>query len=239
MATTVERIGFFSNVNQIILFYVGLLTFIILILYFIWRKMNEVIPELETYTLDELSRFKKDENYDMKTYISIKGRVFDISEHDMFLPEGKYYKLAGHEVGVALAKGSLEDKYIDNLDISILTHNEKKMLTQVYLNFSNDFDLVGHLKEWVDKYGLEETIPKTEKKKRTLGLDTRKNVKLENLEKIEVKDDVKELSKDVKKEVKKEVKETKKEEVIISDGDDEKDKKESTLKKRKKKTVPK
>lgn len=232
-----ERVGLFTNTNEVIIFYFALITFIIIIFVYIWRKMTEVIPDIESFTLEELSRFKKYQNYKMKTYISIKGRVFDVSEHEMFQPKGKfnffvnnlgkYYKLAGHEIGISLAKGTLDDKYIDSIDCSLLNSTEKKLLKQVYLNFCNDYDLIGHLKEWVDKYGLEDPLPlQKEKKKRVLGVDTRKSVKLNESDK-EIKEE-KEEKKDEQK---------KQKEFNIEDGDDEKEKKDSTLKNRKKKNL--
>lgn len=141
-------------------------------------------------SLYELARYRKDENYEGKTYISIKGRIFDISEHELFQPAAKYFKLAGTEAGIALAKSDISDKWINSMDTTILTNTEKKFLNQHYLHFSNDFEVVGYLQEWIDKNGLEAkakdpSLEKKDKPKRVLGLDTRKSKSdLEQFEKI-------------------------------------------------------
>jgi hypothetical protein len=88
-----------------------------------------------------------------------------------------------------LAKGVVEEKYIDSLDLGLLDHQEMKYLSKHFAYFSDDFDVVGHCKEWIDKHGIDLPKPK-DKSSRKLGEDTRKNAskfgELEMLEKIEV-----------------------------------------------------
>ena len=90
---------------------------------------------------------------------------------------------------LALAKGVVEEKYIDSLDLTLLNHQESKYLTKHFNYFSEDYEVIGHCKEWIDKHGIELPKPK-DKSNRKLGEDTRKNTsmvdELSMLEKVEV-----------------------------------------------------
>jgi predicted heme/steroid binding protein len=83
-------------------FYVGLISFLFAIGYWVYKKIQEVdsLPELEEFTLEDLEKFNGMDNYDMKVYISIRGRVFDITEHPLFQPGEKYNSLTGHEASI-------------------------------------------------------------------------------------------------------------------------------------------
>jgi predicted heme/steroid binding protein len=191
------RYPIFGTWNGFLIFYVVLIVFIVAVSIWAWRKTSEILPEVETMTLEDLSHFKQPANFDMKTYISIRGIIFDITDNEMFWPKGKYYKLAGTEASIALAKSDLGDKYVNSLDLSQLTQTERKFLNAHYMNFSEDYKVVGYLKEWGDKYGNEANKPPVakEKTKRVLGIDTRKKESApieENVEKITIPPSIKE-----------------------------------------------
>eukprot|EP01080_Neovahlkampfia_damariscottae_P012775 gene12775-7049_t len=183
------------NWKFVVGFYTGLLSFLFIIGYWVYKKIQEVdaLPELEEFTLEDLEKFNGVDNYDLKTYISVRGRVFDITDHPLFKPGEKYNALTGHEASIvsllALAKGVVEEKYIDSLDLNLLNHQESKYLSKHFSYFSEDYEVVGHCKEWIDKHGLELPKPKN-KTNRRLGEDTRKNTsqidELAMLEKVEV-----------------------------------------------------
>ena len=72
-------------------------------------------------------------------YFSVNGTVFDVSEgRDFYGPGGPYELFAGHECGVALAKFSFDDTYLNDMKgCENLNFGEKEELNNWIDKFTN------------------------------------------------------------------------------------------------------
>ena len=72
------------------------------------------------FTIKQLSHFDGTHDEKMKedkpVYLSLAGTVFDVTRgKDFYGPGGPYSMFAGRECGMALAKMSFDEKYLDNV----------------------------------------------------------------------------------------------------------------------------
>lgn len=112
-------------------------------------KLTEEPEEpLRNFTQSQLRHF--DGKVDEKTgdekpvYLSVHGIVFDVSGgRNFYGPGGPYEAFAGHECGVALAKMSFDEEFLDDLEGC-----EK-------LNFGERTELEG----WIDKFSHYRPYP--------------------------------------------------------------------------------
>lgn len=81
--------------------------------------------------------------------VSVRGDVYDVSfgGWELYGPEGPYAKFAGKDVSRALAKMSFEPDDIDSSDISSLTEQEAKVLSDwvTKLRDARRYPVVGRL----------------------------------------------------------------------------------------------
>ena len=95
------------------------------------------------FTVDQLRFF--DGKVDEKTgenkpvYFAVNGTVFDVSDgRDFYGPGGPYELFAGHECGVALAKFSFDDTYLDDYEgCKNLNFGEKEELNNWVEKFTH------------------------------------------------------------------------------------------------------
>ncbi|EFC42546.1 steroid membrane binding protein [Naegleria gruberi] len=113
---------------------------------------EEKIEERE-FTLEELHTYNGVEsstNPNKKIYVSVLGKIFDVTGSGFYGPNETYDMFAGHESSVALAKNELKPSLLDQLDISSLGAFEKDNLYGMYNHFEMKYRVVGWLKEWED-----------------------------------------------------------------------------------------
>ena len=83
-----------------------------------------------------------------KTYLALKGDVFDVSTADFYKPGGPYHVFAGHDASVGLAKMSKEPEMLDpakhNWKTS-LTPEELAMLENWHKRLSDKYQKVATL----------------------------------------------------------------------------------------------
>ena len=63
------------------------------------------------WTIEELNRYDG-KGPDGKIYIACNGFVFDVTSSENYAPDGDYYMFCGHDISVACANYSTEEKYI-------------------------------------------------------------------------------------------------------------------------------
>jgi membrane-associated progesterone receptor component len=102
---------------------------------------------LRNFTAAQLLEF--DGKDGSSIYLSLNGQVFDCSDgRDYYGPDGPYGKFAGRECGVAMAKMSFDESYLDQeCNTSTLTTNEMKALEGWVDKFthSRQYPVVGRL----------------------------------------------------------------------------------------------
>jgi len=110
-------------------------------------EQEEEIVERE-YTLDELHSFNGKDNAEKKIFVSILGKIFDVTGSGFYGPNETYDMFAGHEASVALAKNELKPSLLDQFDLSGLNNFEKDQLNGMFGHFEMKYRIVGWLKEW-------------------------------------------------------------------------------------------
>jgi len=103
-------------------------------------KEDEESDPPRNFTLEQLRKFNgvvDEKGNETPLYLSVQGTVFDVSDaKDFYGPGGPYECFAGRECGVALAKMSFDDTYLDDFDgIEKLNHGERM-----------------ELENWIDKF---------------------------------------------------------------------------------------
>lgn len=100
--------------------------------------------QLKTFSLTELHTF--DGKDGKPIYISIGGKVFDCSAGTNFYGEGgPYEKFAGHDISLAAAKFSKEEKYLDVQTLENITPAEKDSFFHFYNMLYGKYHIVGLL----------------------------------------------------------------------------------------------
>lgn len=106
------------------------------------QSSNEEVEEPDpprNFTASQLRHFDgtPDGPENKPVYLAVGGIVFDVSEgRNFYGPEGPYEKFAGRECGVALAKMSFDEEYLDDVEGC------------ESLNFGEKTELEG----WIDKF---------------------------------------------------------------------------------------
>lgn len=90
---------------------------LIIILYYLYQLLTKteapkIVDDRKTpYTLNQISEFNGKDG--KPTYIGLNGFVFDVSSSDSFKEGGSYANFAGHDISIACAHYSTDDKYLD------------------------------------------------------------------------------------------------------------------------------
>ncbi|KAG2375147.1 hypothetical protein C9374_010151 [Naegleria lovaniensis] len=108
---------------------------------------EEEIEERE-FTLEELHKYNGIDSPEKKIYVSVCGKVFDVTGSGFYGPNETYDMFAGHESSVALAKNELKPSLLDQMDLSSLNAFEKDQLNSMFSHFEFKYRVVGWLKEF-------------------------------------------------------------------------------------------
>ncbi|KAL9658603.1 hypothetical protein ABK040_006140 [Willaertia magna] len=108
---------------------------------------DEEVEERE-YTLEELKQYNGVDQ--KKIFVSVKGKVFDVTGSG-FYGQGEAYSIfAGHDASKALALSELQAKHLDVMDISDLLPHQISNLDEMFSHLEMKYSTVGWLKEWDD-----------------------------------------------------------------------------------------
>lgn len=99
-------------------YYIGI-TFVIFCLYKAYQIFNseydKTVPEQDdrktAFTLEQIAQYNGKNG--QKTYVGLNGFVFDVSSSPFYQDGGDYANFAGHDISIACAHHSTEDKYLD------------------------------------------------------------------------------------------------------------------------------
>lgn len=97
-------------------------------------------PKSDPISTEYLSKCNGTNGY--PCYVAIKGRVFDVSGKDAYLPGASYSVFAGHDASRALGKTSTKAEDVSP-DWSELSEKEKGVLEDWYTFFSKRYNIVG------------------------------------------------------------------------------------------------
>nr|CAG4710536.1 unnamed protein product [Naegleria fowleri] len=100
------------------------------------------------FTLEELSKYDGINNPEKKIYVSVCGKIFDVTGAGFYGPNETYDMFAGHESSVALAKNELKPSLLDDMDLSKLNTFERDQLNSMFSHFEFKYRVVGWLKEF-------------------------------------------------------------------------------------------
>lgn len=104
----------------------------------------ESLPEMTHAQLLEYQG--ENEANGFKTYLALKGDVFDVSSADFYKPGGPYHVFAGHDASVGLAKMSKEPEMLDKHDWKIsLSAEELAILDNWHKRLSDKYQKVATL----------------------------------------------------------------------------------------------
>ena len=109
-------------------------------------------PEVEDdrttpWTLDQIRKYDG-KGPDGKIYIACNGFVFDVTKSDNFKEGGMYKSFAGHDISMACAHYSTDEKYLGQTydpETTQLTFSQEDSLTGFYTNFCQKYRIMGKL----------------------------------------------------------------------------------------------
>ncbi|KAF0971706.1 hypothetical protein FDP41_009929 [Naegleria fowleri] len=101
--------------------------------------------EMRDFTLEELHRHSSTNH---KQYVSVMGKVYDVTGSGFYGPNEVYSIYAGHEIGKALALNDVSSQHLDQFDLSDLTPQQMDHLTSMVEHFEMKYICVGTLNEW-------------------------------------------------------------------------------------------
>ena len=105
---------------------------------------------LPVFSLAELRSF--DGRGSSRTLFSAGGAVYDVSESELFRPDGPYGKqFSGRDATVALARMSLKPERSDRTAWDALDTKERQALSEWTDHFDQKYSRVGRLKEWLER----------------------------------------------------------------------------------------
>ncbi|KAJ9607588.1 hypothetical protein H2200_007666 [Cladophialophora chaetospira] len=102
-------------------------------------ELNE--PKRDEITLEELAQ-NDGTNPDGKTWVAIKGTVFDVSKNNAYKEKGQYHVFAGKDPSRGLAMSSLKPEDCVP-EWSDLDDKYKTVLDEWYTFFSKRYNIVG------------------------------------------------------------------------------------------------
>ncbi|EGG13724.1 cytochrome b5 domain-containing protein [Cavenderia fasciculata] len=98
----------------------------------------------KVFTLEELSKYNGVNGNQI--YVSVNGKVFDVSSKPEFYGPGKSYNLfAGHDATTCLGKNNLTKESLDKLDTTDFTPEQKANLEKWLKVYESKYPLVGSL----------------------------------------------------------------------------------------------
>ena len=130
------------NVQPLILFSLSALGGLIAIRY--CRKPTHVNKDM---SLDELAAIYKT---DGRLLIGCKGKIFDVSENEMYGPNGGYHLFVGKDASVALGKMQFNPEFLDPKQLhwsKDLNKEELKILDDWETKFIGKYKIVGKILE--------------------------------------------------------------------------------------------
>ncbi|KAL0491204.1 membrane steroid-binding protein [Acrasis kona] len=101
--------------------------------------------EKKEFTLETLAKHNNAAN---KIYVSLKGIVYDVTENDLYAPDGKYNMFAGKDATYNLAKGTFDAATLNKMDLTGLKRSEKEEVDNYSEHYEMKYTEVGWLKEW-------------------------------------------------------------------------------------------
>ncbi|KAF1950131.1 progesterone binding protein-like protein [Byssothecium circinans] len=104
-------------------------------------------PKDDIITVEELSKCdgtQEDDQGRTRTWVAIKGTVFDVSAKETYEPGKSYHVFAGKEPNRALGMSSLKPEDCVS-DYSGLSDKERQTLDDWYTFFSKRYNIVGRL----------------------------------------------------------------------------------------------
>ncbi|ODV59839.1 cytochrome b5-like heme/steroid binding domain-containing protein [Ascoidea rubescens DSM 1968] len=119
-------------------------------------KKDSKMGEEETIVITDYTPrtlYKYNGHDDEKVYLSIKGKIFDVSKGRAFYgPGGPYENFAGRDASRGLAKNSFKEDMVRDWDQPIdkledLTEREKKALDEWEAFFEKKYNYIGNLIE--------------------------------------------------------------------------------------------
>eukprot|EP00331_Platyophrya_macrostoma_P012974 CAMPEP_0176418432 /NCGR_PEP_ID=MMETSP0127-20121128/7460_1 /TAXON_ID=938130 /ORGANISM="Platyophrya macrostoma, Strain WH" /LENGTH=134 /DNA_ID=CAMNT_0017798741 /DNA_START=64 /DNA_END=468 /DNA_ORIENTATION=+ len=122
--------------------------------YFIVANAKQAIrtpPKIQNnvYTLEDLAQH--DGKKGDKVYIAVKNTVFDVSASGAYKPGGSYSVLAGKDCSVALAKNSLDEKYMNVFNSTKLEPSEQEKMEGWFIFMKKKYPIMGTIKDTSSK----------------------------------------------------------------------------------------
>lgn len=109
------------------------------------KKRIDVLAKNDfNLTMQELGAYDGDKK--PRTFVAIKGDIFDVSSSAFYSKGGSYSIFAGKEASVSLAKGDLEGKFLNQLDWKDLSPEEMNALEEWHTKFSQKYRMVGKVR---------------------------------------------------------------------------------------------